>query len=253
MSKGSNLWYLIWSAAVPTSNTLPRSKHKKPDEALVSSVWVADVQRRSQVTAISFLSDLLVRTFKEEGNVLLSLPKTDKNPPKTRADGPTTHLSLFPLCMSLPFTLSLQNANCLLDEINIKGEDGKRERRRELRRGGSCRSLSHGGASGTDLSSVLINGRKLLIMQIVSRQARYKQRGNSGDEKLNYAERTGRYVGNSSPQCVRLGCLWREHFSELRSWTGERGRWSEMKELPHLIPNTAHHELQETAGCCGRH
>lgn len=48
-----------------------------------------------------------------------------------RPERKVLHLSLFPLCMFLSFQSLLANANCLLDEINIKGKDGKRERMRE--------------------------------------------------------------------------------------------------------------------------
>lgn len=77
-------------------------------------------------------------------------------------------------------------------------------------------------------------------MQIVPQREGRKQRDKNGVEELNQsgdgrAEGTGRDVGNSSPN------------SSLNCEAGrvcEEGRTSEMKELPHLIPNAVHHDLQ---------
>lgn len=61
-------------------------------------------------------------------NVFFSFPKTEENSPQTRADGSTTHLSLFPFVFYFFSFCSLPaNANCLFDGINIKGRDRERK------------------------------------------------------------------------------------------------------------------------------
>lgn len=167
MSKGLNLWYLIYRADLQTWNTLYLLPFWLPKKILWFSPFESYCRRVAQRPG-----DWLQKTpFKRIGGDLgrmknlffSSYKKRGKFPP-----GPEL-MALQRICHFLPLrALSFQSPLLAKRQLSIwrdktfKGEDGELERMRERgTRRGSCRSSPRGARnSGANLPDVLINWTK---------------------------------------------------------------------------------------------